>query len=975
MNPLTTPASPTETAGLPRAVDGPETTVLELAGASFDREAIDRNYFWMRERRATDTQKNMLDDVSKLVFGDPAAWRDFRNDEAEYDPRQPLSKIIDDPEGETKRSADREQKIAEMFDRLDILREFDPGTFANAPGSAAELKDLAVNKARTEIQEESDEVDRTIANRSDPSLAGGIASFVGASGAAISDVEGLATLPLGAAGRMTLARRMLIEGGIGAVSEAIALPAYQNQAEFLGRDAPDALKQILFGATFGAALPLAGRALKVGGNTLTPAGRVRNRELVRFGRRDGATPRERGAANAIAREVAAEDTAPAGITPDEHVARIDDAEAQIDAGKKVIVHPEDVIPKNTGAAVPGMTRQILSFITSAEAPHGYDTVYNGSRLAPPRPITSMTIREVLDWQRASVRAGSTSSAAGGYQIIRKTLQGLVKSQKLTGNELFDAAMQDRLAIALMREKGLDDFLAGKLSAETFGNRLASVWAGLPRVSGAAKGLSVYEGYAGNSATVGAARFMEILTTPGAYRPSGEAAKVAGVQRFPLADLRVDAESYQYKLDGDASGVNDRLRFEREWDPGAALGVIIHERLDGDRFVADGHQRFGLAQRLTADGVQGIELQGMLYREADGWSVSEVRAMAALRNIRQESGDAASAAKIIRDFPELTANISRNRNFMQQAEGLAQLHPGPFQAVINDVVPQHYGAIVGRVIPDDEALQATAVATLAKLKPQNQLQAEIMVADIRRLGLEAKANDAQDSLFGDGFDLGTTVISERARVIDGAMRELKKDKTVFARLSREDSRIEGAGNVLNKTENLTREETARKAIQRLVILADQEGPVRDALDAAARNLRAGQPINDAVKTVIDVITGADRPHRAGAAKDRPAGDGGAAKNGGLTFDAEPEEPVGSAMRDLDLFDDPIEGRGVIMQVESIERDLRNMISENPQADIEIPLEVADGGAKARVSEIINDIEDEQNFFDELELCMPKGAING
>ena len=975
MNPLSPPAAPTETAGLPRAVDGPETTVGELAVASFDREAMDRNYFWLRERRKNETQQSMLDDVSNLVFGDPAAWRDFRQDEGEYDPRKTLRKIVDDPANETARAAAREAKLAEMFDRLDILRQFDPGTYANAPGSLAELKDFAENKTRNDLQAESEEIDRTISNRSDPSIAGGVASFVGAAGAAITDVEGLATLPLGAGHGVSLARTMLIESALGGATEAATLPAYRKQADFLGREAPDALRQILFGATFGAALPLAGRALKVGANSVTAAGRIRNRDLIGFGRRPGATPRERGAAAAIARDVAAQDSAPAGINPADHAANIDAAEAQLDAGEKVVVRPEDVIPKNTSETVPGITRQILSFITSAEAPHGYDQVYSGSRLAPPRPITSMTINQVLDWQDASVRAGSDSSAAGAYQIIRKTLRGLVKSLKLTGNELFDAAMQDRLAIALMREKGLDDFLARRISAETFGNRLAGVWAGLPKISGSGAGRSAYDGLAGNHATVSASRFLEILTTPGAYRPAGEAAQVAGVQRFPLAELQVDAASYQYKLDGDSAGVNDRLRFEREWDPGAALGVIVHERLDGNRYIADGHQRFGLAQRLTRDGVQGIELQGMLYREADGWSVSEVRAMAALRNIRQESGDAASAAKIIRDYPELTASISRNRTFMRQAEGLAQLHPGPFQAVINEVVPQHYGAIVGRVIPDDEAMQATAVATLAKLKPQNQLQAEIMVADIRRLGLEAKAKDAQASLFGDGFDLGTTVISERARVIDGAMRELKKDKSVFSRLSREGSRIEGAGNVLDKKQNLSREETARRAIERLVVLADQEGPVRDALDAAARNLRAGQSIRDAVQSVIDVITGTDRPHKSGAAETGPDGNGGKAKAGELNFDARPDEPVGPAIRDLTLFDDPVESRGILMQVEGLERDLRARIKTDPEADIEIVLQDGDGGATAKVSEILNDIDDEQKFFEELQICMPKGATNG
>lgn len=155
---------------------------------------------------------------------------------------------------------------------------------------------------------------------------------------------------------------------------------------------------------------------------------------------------------------------------------------------------------------------ILNLIGMAEAPGGYDTVYAGSKVRPPRPITQMTVGQVMDWQRQSINAGSVSSAAGRYQIIYKTLRSLVSRGVLYRGELFSASAQDRAATALMRGRGLDGYQSGQLSLEDFANNLAREWAGLPVVSGASAGRSYYDGYAGNSATVSADQVRAALRT-------------------------------------------------------------------------------------------------------------------------------------------------------------------------------------------------------------------------------------------------------------------------------------------------------------------------------------------------------------------------------------------------------------------------------------------------------------------------------
>ena len=71
---------------------------------------------------------------------------------------------------------------------------------------------------------------------------------------------------------------------------------------------------------------------------------------------------------------------------------------------------------------------ILDFIARYEAPGGYDQVYSGTPAPRPRPLTRMTVGEVLEWQR-EIRPRVTSTAAGRYQIIYKTLVRLVDSYR------------------------------------------------------------------------------------------------------------------------------------------------------------------------------------------------------------------------------------------------------------------------------------------------------------------------------------------------------------------------------------------------------------------------------------------------------------------------------------------------------------------------------------------------------------------
>ncbi len=126
---------------------------------------------------------------------------------------------------------------------------------------------------------------------------------------------------------------------------------------------------------------------------------------------------------------------------------------------------------------------LLAFIRDHESNDNYDIVWAGIRPEhrPPKRLTTMTIREVLAWQE-SIDALYRSEAAGAYQILEDTLRGLYRAAGLTADSLFDRANQDKLAIALLKRRGLDNFVQGFTSVNNFCNELAKEWASLPVVT-------------------------------------------------------------------------------------------------------------------------------------------------------------------------------------------------------------------------------------------------------------------------------------------------------------------------------------------------------------------------------------------------------------------------------------------------------------------------------------------------------------
>lgn len=113
-------------------------------------------------------------------------------------------------------------------------------------------------------------------------------------------------------------------------------------------------------------------------------------------------------------------------------------------------------------------------IRAQGAASAYDVVsgFIAPAQRPAVPLTKMTVAEVLEWQTG---LQSRSTAAGAYQIIRRTLLGLM----LPPSAQFDSYLQDRAAMQLLDRRGWSRLLNGEMTPTRFGDALAREWASLP----------------------------------------------------------------------------------------------------------------------------------------------------------------------------------------------------------------------------------------------------------------------------------------------------------------------------------------------------------------------------------------------------------------------------------------------------------------------------------------------------------------
>jgi hypothetical protein len=395
-----------------------------------------------------------------------------------------------------------------------------------------------------------------------------------------------------------------------------------------------------------------------------------------------------------------------------------------------------------------------------------------------------------------------------------------------------------------------------------------------------------------------------------------------IKSYDPATIKVDAETFQFKAGGDAEGVTERLQGVTQWDPISANTGVVYEKANGETFIVDGHQRLALAKRITAtDPAQKIEFIAFPLREADGVSVEEARVIAAMKNIREGTGTAIDAAKVLKIDPQMLGNLPPQSALVRQASGLIKLSDDAFGLIINKTIPEHYGAIVGNVMADPTE-QIAAIEMLKRLDPSNVRQAEQIVNQMKDTGF---VKSTQESLFGDEV-ISESLLLERAKILDAGTAMFRTDKLVFKNLMDNANKIEESGNILNRNNNATNEEIYAKAIEITKANANIKGPISESLTRLAREFKegGGKGLQGYARQFADDVR---RSVEDGSYERVPV-------SGLSSFDAIEKEAVTlspEVKKDLSLFDEGIGSKGEVEQTKSL--DVLNKEELNRDPDME------------------------------------------
>lgn len=463
---------------------------------------------------------------------------------------------------------------------------------------------------------------------------------------------------------------------------------------------------------------------------------------------------------------------------------------------------------------------------------------------------------------------------------------------------------------------------------------------------------------------------------------GDGQSVTLLRNADLNDIGVDADLMQFKAGGDESGVTERLRGVTEWSPERAGVSLVYEFNDGSRIIADGHQRLGLARRLAADGQQ-IELPAMILREVDGVTPAEARARAAFKNIAEGTGSAQDAAKVLRDMGATAEDMGLppKSALVRDAEGLTRLDDDTFGMVINDVLSEQFGAIIGRLV-NDPKMQPEIARLLVKLRPANATEADSVV----RQALDAGATrETQTSLFGDE-EIVQSLFLEKARVLDRGMKMIRRNIDTFRTLNERGGDIATEGNILNEASNAQRLDLEKMLKAYLQAQAHRKGVIGDALTEAARKAQeTGQyasPSREFVKAVTRAVESGEI-------------DGAALSRGGS--DTEPQRAIREGAADepkggfeqvgddvLDMFSEPVskaseaQADNIMLELagEAVSDDGLFDLMGRGQGDLmDLAMPVgekidADGNRVAETStirEVFEQLEADAEFFEQLKLC--------
>ncbi len=225
--------------------------------------------------------------------------------------------------------------------------------------------------------------------------------------------------------------------------------------------------------------------------------------------------------------------------------------------------------------------------------------------------------------------------------------------------------------------------------------------------------------------------------------------------FDPESIKTDPATYQFRSGGDKNGVTSKGRYQvKQWDPILHSNpILVHERLDGSVFVADGHHRLELAKRTNAEGNGPGKISAIVLREADGYTPEDVRVIAAYKNMQHGRADVVDSAKVFKEAASgrvqtmLLPQLQMDKGNLTLSYRLSKLSDKALDRVAKGDVPAEMAAQVADKVSDPARQETVMQKIYEKLRHENKPQPYMMHFS---LSLPVTADVAGEASRGHGF---------------------------------------------------------------------------------------------------------------------------------------------------------------------------------------------------------------------------------
>lgn len=242
------------------------------------------------------------------------------------------------------------------------------------------------------------------------------------------------------------------------------------------------------------------------------------------------------------------------------------------------------------------------------------------------------------------------------------------------------------------------------------------------------------------------------------------------ERMNPANIGVK-EGFQYKNTEVSDAVNQvsgKLKGVEVYDQSTGP-LTVWEAADGKRYVMNGHHRLELAKRTNTESVAVN-----VFREIDGVTPEKARALGVLQNLRDGTGTAIDAARVLQDLGKSANDLGKMGINLKQGVGrdavkLMSLDPATLDYVIARNIPEAVAAEVAAA--DLTPVQRTAILRrIADKDIRTRTESQLLVESIKNQPMVTR-DDGSGNLFGD-IEMDFP-FEEHAKITAAVMEQLQR----------------------------------------------------------------------------------------------------------------------------------------------------------------------------------------------------------